>query len=100
MGRSRFIERNAQPGGALGPFRSRAYREIWSANLTSNLGSMIQSVAAAWLMTELTTSHLLVALVQASVTMPIMLVGLFAGAIADRNDRRLVMLAAQWGMLA
>lgn len=61
---------------------------------------MVQSVAAAWLMTELTTSHQLVALVQASVTIPVMLLGLFAGAIADNYDRRKVMLAAQFAMLA
>ena len=66
---------------------------------TSNLGSMIQSVGAAWLMTELTTSHQLVALVQASVTIPVMLLGVFAGAIADNYDRRKVMLAAQVLML-
>lgn len=60
---------------------------------------MTQSVGAAWLMTELTTSHRLIALVQASVTVPIMLLGVFAGAIADNYDRRLVMLAAQIGML-
>ena len=56
---------------------------------------MIQSVGAAWLMTELTGSHLLIALVQASATIPIMLLGIFAGAIADNFDRRRVMLAAQ-----
>lgn len=60
---------------------------------------MIQSVAAAWLMTDLTASHQLIALIQASVTTPIMLLGVFAGAIADNYDRRLVMLAAQTGML-
>lgn len=60
---------------------------------------MIQSVGAAWLMTELTTSHVLVALVQASATIPILLLGIFAGAIADNYDRRRVMLAAQTGML-
>jgi MFS family permease len=60
---------------------------------------MIQSVAAAWLMTELTTSHRLIALVQASATIPIMLFGIVAGAIADNYDRRRVMLAAQIGML-
>jgi MFS family permease len=60
---------------------------------------MIQSVGAAWLMTELTPSHLLVALVQASATIPILLLGMFAGAIADNYDRRRVMLAAQSGML-
>ena len=60
---------------------------------------MIQSVAAAWLMTDLTQSHQLIALVQASTTLPIMLLALFAGAIADNHDRRLVMLAAQVCML-
>lgn len=60
---------------------------------------MIQSVGAAWLMTELTPSHVLVALVQASATIPILLLGVFAGAIADNFDRRRVMLAAQTGML-
>src|SRR3546814_4390595 len=76
-----------------------AFRAIWIANLASNMGSMIQSVAAAWLMTELTGSHLLIALVAASTTIPVMLLGVFAGAIADNFDRRRVMLAAQTGML-
>lgn len=87
------------PGGSLAPFRHPAFRAIWIANLASNLGAMIQSVGAAWLMTELTNSHRLIALVQASATIPIMLFGLFAGAIADNFDRRRVMLAAQTGML-
>jgi MFS family permease len=60
---------------------------------------MIQAVGAAWLMTELTNSHLMIALVQAGATIPIMLLGIFAGAIADNFDRRRVMLAAQSGML-
>jgi MFS family permease len=86
-------------GGSLAPFRHPAFRAIWIANLASNLGSSIQSVGAAWLMTELTRSHQLIALVQASATVPIMLFGMFAGAIADNFDRRFVMLAAQIGML-
>ena len=86
-------------GAVLAPFRYPAFRAIWTANLASNLGSMIQSVAAAWLMTELTRSHALIALVQASVTLPILLFGVFAGAIADNFDRRRIMLAAQGGML-
>ncbi|MCJ2188590.1 MFS transporter [Novosphingobium beihaiensis] len=81
------------------PFRYPVFRAIWTANLFSNLGSTLQSVGAAWLMTELTPSHQLVALVQASATVPIMLLGVFAGAIADNFDRRRVMLAAQVGML-
>ncbi|WP_408590055.1 MFS transporter [Novosphingobium sp.] len=88
-----------QPGGALGPFRFPIFRAIWIANMASNVGSVIQAVAAAWAMTELTTSHLPVALVQASATIPILLFGTVAGALADAFDRRLVMLAAQIGML-
>jgi MFS family permease len=87
------------PGGTFAPFRYPAFRAIWLANLASNLGATIQSVAAAWLMTELTSSHRLLALVQASSTIPIMLFGVIAGAIADNYDRRIVMLAAQSGML-
>ena len=88
------------PGQPLAPFRFPAFRAIWIANFTSNIGSMIQSVGAAWLMTDLTSSHQLIALVQSSTTLPVMLLGMFAGAIADIYDRRLVMLAAQWVMLA
>ncbi|WP_084384718.1 MFS transporter [Novosphingobium naphthalenivorans] len=87
------------PGSTFSPFRYPVFRAIWIANLFSNIGSTLQSVGAAWLMTELTPSHQLVALVQASATMPIMLLGMFAGAIADNFDRRRVMLAAQVGML-
>ncbi len=88
-----------RPGGALAPFHYPAFRAIWTANLFSNVGSMIQSVAAAWAMTDLTRSHVLVALIQASATIPILLLGVFAGAIADNFDRRRVMLWAQTGML-
>lgn len=88
-----------QPGGTLAPFRYPAFRAIWIANLASNMGATLQSVAAAWLMTDLTNSHQLIAMVQASTTLPIMLLGVFAGAIADNYDRRRVMLTAQIGML-
>ncbi|MEY4721149.1 MAG: hypothetical protein RIQ46_874 [Pseudomonadota bacterium] len=87
------------PGGIFAPFRYPAFRAIWIANLWSNMGSQVQSVGAAWLMTDLSHSHRMVALVQASTTIPIMLIGVPAGAIADNFDRRRVMLAAQTGML-
>ena len=88
-----------RPGGTFAPFRHPAFRAIWIANLTTSLGATMQSVGAAWLMTDLTDSHRLVAMVQVSTTLPIMLFGIFAGAIADNFDRRRVMLCAQWGML-
>lgn len=83
----------------LAPFRFRSFRNIWGANLLSNSGSVIQSVAAAWLMTELTRSQVLVALVQASATIPIMLLAVVAGVMADSYDRRKIMLIAQIVML-
>ncbi|MES2493811.1 MAG: MFS transporter [Pseudomonadota bacterium] len=86
-------------GGALAPFSHPAFATIWIATLVSQMGAMIQSVAAAWLMTELTRSHQLVAAVQAAVSLPILVLGVPAGAIADNFDRRRVMLVAQWGLL-
>ena len=85
---------------AFSPFRWPAFRAIWVANLVSALGSMIQSIAAAWLMTDLTDSHLLVALVQASIVIPVLFIGVFAGVLADNYDRRKVMLGANLAMAA
>lgn len=79
----------------LSPFRHRIFLAIWIASLASNFGGLIQSVGAAWLMTSIGASADLVALVQASITLPIMLFSLAAGAIADNFDRRNLMLASQ-----
>jgi MFS family permease len=79
----------------LQPFRHRIFRDVWIASLLSNFGGLIQSVGAAWLMASISPSADLVALVQASTTLPIMLFSLVAGAIADNFDRRKLMLASQ-----
>lgn len=63
--------------------------------MVSNLGGLIQSVGASWMMTSISESADMVAFVQASTTLPIMLFSLVAGAIADSRDRRLLMLGAQ-----
>ncbi|WP_102223971.1 MFS transporter [Acidimangrovimonas sediminis] len=89
----------AAQSSLLGVFRNRTFRALWSAALVSNLGGLIQGVGASWAMTSLTTSHALVALVQASTTLPIMLFALPAGALADSFPRRRIMLAAQVFML-
>ena len=73
---------------------------IWTASLVSNFGSLIQAVGASWMMTSIAPSPDMVALVQASTTLPIMLLSLASGATADIWDRRLVMLIAQLAMLA
>ena len=77
------------------PFAHRNFRNFWLAFVTSNLGGLIQGVAAAWLMTSITSSERMVALVQASSALPVMLFSIAAGAIADNFNRRHVMLAAQ-----
>ncbi|WBU57019.1 MFS transporter [Paracoccus sediminicola] len=76
------------------PFRHTAFRTLWSATVVSNFGGLVQAVSAAWLMTQLTTNATLIALVQASNTLPIMLFALVSGALADNFDRRHIMLGA------
>jgi MFS family permease len=83
----------------LEPLRNPVFRNIWGASLASNFGGLIQSVGASWMMTSIASSAAMVALVQASTTLPIMLLALAAGAIADNQDRRKVMLTAQSFML-
>ena len=85
---------------SLSPFRHRIFLAVWLASLASNFGGLIQSVGAAWLMTSIGASADLIALVQASTTLPIMLFSLMAGAIADNFDRRKLMLASQIFLLA
>ncbi|MET0532393.1 MAG: MFS transporter [Microvirga sp.] len=85
---------------SLSPFRHRIFLTVWLASLASNFGGLIQSVGAAWLMTSIGASADLIALVQASLTLPIMLFSLMAGAIADNFDRRKLMIASQFFLLA
>lgn len=92
-------DNGTQRSSTLAPFRHGIFRAVWTASLASNFGGLIQSVGAAWLMTSITTSSDMVALVQASTALPIMLFSLASGAIADSFDRRKVMLVAQGFML-
>lgn len=84
---------------SLAPLGHPIFRAVWFASLASNFGGLIQSVGAAWLMTSISTSDDMVALVQASITLPIMLFSLLSGAIADIFERRRVILIAQLFML-
>ncbi len=76
----------------LEPLREPTFRMIWVASLLSNFGQLIQGVGAAWEMTRLTSSATMVALVQTAMMLPLMLVAVPAGAIADMFDRRKVAL--------
>lgn len=79
----------------LAPFRHKAFRTLWAATLFSNFGGLVQAVGAAWMMTLLTDSPTLIALVQASNTLPIMLFALASGTLADSFDRRGLLIGAQ-----
>ena len=81
------------------PLRRPGCRAIWTAWVASNTGIWMQSVGAAWLMTSLTPSPLLVALMQTATSLPIFLVGLPAGALADVVDRRKLLLGTVAWML-
>src|SRR6201746_208118 len=76
------------------PLRHSVFRRIWLASLLSNLGLLIQGVGAAWAMTLMTSSADKVALVQTALMLPIMLISMPAGAIADMYDRRIVALVS------
>ncbi len=80
--------------GITAPLRHAAFRRIWLASLLSNLGLLIQGVGAAWAMTQMTSSADKVALVQTALMLPIMLISMPAGAIADMYDRRIVALVS------
>jgi MFS family permease len=72
---------------------------VWTAAIASNIGTWMQSVGAAWLMTSLTPSPLLVALMQTATSLPVFLLGLPAGALADVVDRRKLLLVTESWML-
>jgi MFS family permease len=80
--------------GVAAPLRHSAFRRIWLASLLSNLGLLIQAVGAAWAMTQMTSSADKVALVQTALMLPVMLIAMPAGAIADMYDRRVVALVS------
>src|SRR5690349_23819636 len=78
--------------GVAAPLQYVVFRRIWLASLLSNLGLLIQAVGAAWAMTQMTSSADKVALVQTALMLPVMLIAMPAGAVADMYDRRIVAL--------
>ena len=81
------------------PLRIPLFRDRWIASTVSSVGTWMQDTAGTWLMTALTTSPLLIALMQTAASLPVLLLGLFAGATADIFDRRKLLIFWQTWML-
>ncbi|HSC84600.1 MAG TPA: MFS transporter [Pseudomonas sp.] len=82
------------------PLRQKVFRWLWLASIASNIGTWMHEVGAGWLMTSLSASPLAVALVQVAGALPIFLLALPAGALADIVDKRRHLLAVQLWMAA
>src|ERR1700681_4086898 len=86
---------------AWSPLGHSLFRALWIASVVSNIGSWMQDVGESWLMTSLTPSPLLVALVETAGSLPVVLLALPAGALADIVDRRRLLLVMQiWMVVA
>ncbi|WP_025918333.1 MFS transporter [Herminiimonas sp. CN] len=83
---------------ALAPLRGPAFRMLWLSWFAANLTVSMGDVASAWLMTSLSNNAMMVALVQSAATLPVFILGLPSGALADISDRRRFMAATlAWG---
>ena len=87
-----------QQSSAWSPLRISLFRALWIASVVSYVGTWMQDVGESWLMTSLTTSPVLVALVETAGSLPVVLVALPAGALADIVDRRRLLLGMQGWM--
>lgn len=77
------------------PLRNGVYRDLFIAQFVSNIGTWMQSVAAQWFLVEEHSSATIVALVQTAALGPTLLLGLFAGVLADLFDRRRLLMVLQ-----
>ncbi|MGH8033795.1 MAG: MFS transporter [Lysobacterales bacterium] len=80
---------------ALSPLNMPLFRRLWLAALASNIGSWMHDIGAGWLMTTLSPTPVMVSLVQTATTLPVFLLALPAGALADIVDRRRYLLGVQ-----
>jgi MFS family permease len=85
---------------AIAPLRHPLFRLLWSANVVVSLGVWMQNTGAGWLMTSLAPNPFTVSMVQAATIMPVFLLALPAGALADIIDKRRLILGTQSWMLA
>lgn len=84
---------------AWSPLKISVFRALWIATIAGNVGTWMQNVGASWMMTSLSTSPFFVSLVQTATSLPIFMLALPAGALADVVDRRRLMIFTQLWML-
>ena len=80
---------------AWAPLRIQVFRALWLAALVGNIGDWMQTVGAQWLLVHQPHAPVLVALVQTADLLPVLLVGLPAGVLADIVDRRWLLIIDQ-----
>lgn len=90
----------ARPTSTWAPLRSPVYRALWIAQLVSNLGTWMQTVGAQWMLVDDPRAAVLVPLVQTATTLPVVLLALPSGVLADLVDRRRLLIATQGAMAA
>ncbi|MFM7735155.1 MAG: MFS transporter [Alphaproteobacteria bacterium] len=92
--------RDAAQVSPWAPIARADFRSLWLASIASYVGTWVQGVAAVWLMTSLSPSPAMTALVQTASSLPLVLLALPAGALADVVDRRRLLVASQAWMFA
>ncbi|OLE22096.1 MAG: MFS transporter [Catenulispora sp. 13_1_20CM_3_70_7] len=90
--------RAKQTASAWSPLRQPVFRALWLAQFGSNVGSWMQTVGAQWLL--IGHGAALLSLVQVAAGLPVLILALPAGVLADLVDRRRLLLAVQGGMAA
>ncbi len=95
-----IVRRTAFRGGALSAFRYRDFRLLWSGAFLSNVGTWIHTTVLLWYVKELTGSNAWVATVNLASFAPVLFFVLYAGSLADRVDRRKLIVATQIVMMA
>ena len=94
-------EEVSRAASAWAPLRHPVFRGVWTASFASGIGTWMQNVGGAWLMSSLAASPMMVALIQSATSFPAFLLALPAGALADVVDRRRLLLFTQgWMLLA
>jgi len=88
------------PPGPWRPLRNSTFRNLLASNLVSDIGTFMQSIGAAWLMTSLTNNPLYIALIQTATALPFFLLALPAGSFGDIFDRRKLILGTETWMFA